>query len=410
MAAAVDLFGREQVERARRYWRPRYAAALANGLLGLALLTALSFGGLGDRVYAPFDGWPWWAAAAAVATVTLVLGMVIRLPVSFWAGYLHEHAWGFSTQTLAGWGADRLKALGVGVVLAGTALVGLVATAHAFPSWWPLAAAGAAAVLVLVVSWAAPVVLEPLFNRARPLGDAELATQLRALADEAGVPVSDVLVIDASRRTRKLNAYVSGLGSTRRVVLFDTLAAEAPPGEVRLVVAHELGHRRARHVAKGTTLGIAGAAAFVLVLWAMLQSGALLDAVGATGPGDPRVIPFVLLLGAVLETALSPLGSALSRRWEREADDFSLALTGDLETFEATHRRLALANLADLVPPRLVYLAWFTHPTEVERILRARTVTAARLAAPRVRHEPRSRRPERPVTRAGARYSCGNNC
>ena len=370
--AAVELFGSDQVERARRYWRPRYAAALANGLLGLALLAALAFGGLGDRVYAPFDGWPWWAGAAAVAAVTIVLGTLIRLPLSFWAGYVHEHEWGFSTQTLAGWGADRLKSLGVGVVLAGLALVGLVAAAHAFPTWWPLVAAVAAAALVLLLSWAAPVVLEPLFNRARPLDDYELTAQLRALADEAGVPVRDVLVIDASRRTRKLNAYVSGLGSTRRVVLFDTLATEAPPSEVKLVVAHELGHRRARHVAKGTALGIAGTAAFVLLLWALLQWEAVRDAIGAAGPGDPRVIPFVLLLGAVLEAALSPLGSALSRRWERQADDFSLALTGDLETFEATHRRLALANLADLDPPGLVYIAWFTHPAPPERILRAR--------------------------------------
>src|SRR5262249_36951003 len=156
-----------------------------------------------------------------------------------------------------------------------------------------------------------------------------------------------------------------GLGSTRRVVLFDTLADEAPPAEVRLVVAHELGHRRARHVAKGTALGIVGAAAFVLVLWAG-------DAAGWRGVAGPRVDSFVLLLAACLETLVAPLGSALSRRWERQADDFSLALTGDPSAFESTHRRLALSNLADLTPPRLVYLAWFTHPTEPERILRAR--------------------------------------
>jgi STE24 endopeptidase len=302
--------------------------------------------------------------------VTIVLGTLVRLPISFWAGYVHEHEWEFSTQSLGGWMLDRLKGLAIGVVLVGAALVGLIAAVHVFPSWWPLVAATAAAGLILLLSWAAPVVLEPLFNRAQPLEDEELAAQLRALADEAGVPVRDVLVIDASRRTRKLNAYVSGLGSTRRVVLFDTLAKEAPAAEVRLVVAHELGHRRARHVAQGTALGIAGAVAFVLVLWA-------LDAAGWRSAGDPRVIPSVLLLAAVLETALAPLGSALSRRWERQADDFSLALTGDLDAFEATHRRLALSNLADLTPPRLLYLAWFTHPTETERIVRARATRSA---------------------------------
>ncbi|MGZ8694506.1 MAG: M48 family metalloprotease [Gaiellaceae bacterium] len=369
--AAVDLFGLEQVERARRYWRPRYSAALANGLLGIALLAALSLGGLGDRVYAPFDRWPWYAGAAAVAAVTLVLGALVRLPVAFWAGYVHERAWGFSTQSRAGWGLDRVKSLGVGLVLAGSALLGLIGTAHAFPSWWPIVAAGAAVALVLLVTWAAPVVLEPLFNRARPLDDPDLAAQLSDLADQAQVPVRSVLVIDASRRTRKLNAYVSGLGSTRRIVLFDTLVADGSPQEVRLVVAHELGHRRARHLAKGTALAILATAAYVFALWGLLHWGALLTTVGATGPGDPRVIPFVLLLGACMEALLSPLGASLSRRWEQQADDFSLALTRDRDTFESTHRHLAIANLADLAPSRLLYLACFTHPTPPERIMRA---------------------------------------
>jgi STE24 endopeptidase len=377
-ASAVELFGRTEVDRARRYWRPRYVALLANGVLGFLLLGALSFSAIGDRISAPFDGWPWWAAAPALAAATLVLGTVVRLPVSFWAGYVHEHAWGFSTQTRAGWAFDRLKSLGVGVILAGTALPGLVAAVHAFPVWWPIVAAGGAGALVVLLAWAAPVVLEPLFNRARPLTDARLADELRSLAAEAGVPVRDVLVLDASRRTRKLNAYVSGIGSTRRVVLFDTLLVEASGPEVRLVVAHELGHRRARHVAKGTALGIVATAAFVLVLWGLLQWGALLRALDATGPGDPRVIPFVLLLGAGLEAISAPFGSALSRRWERQADDFSLALTKHPEAFEATHRRLALSNLADLTPPRLVYAAWFTHPTEPERIMRARRISETR--------------------------------
>ena len=104
----------------------------------------------------------------------------------------------------------------------------------------------------------------------------------------------------------------------------------------------------------------------------------MLAAIGATGPGDPRVIPFVLLLGGCLEALLSPLGSALSRRWERQADAFSLALTRDPETFESTHRRLALTNLSDLAPPRLIYLAWFTHPTAPERIDEARRARTGR--------------------------------
>jgi STE24 endopeptidase len=371
-SAAVELFGRAEVERARRYWRPRYAAGLAGGVLGVLVLAALAFGPLGDSVYAPLEGLPWWSATAAFAAATVVLGALVRAPLAFWSGFVHERAWGFSTQTAAGWGADLLRSVGVGLALAVPTFVGLIGAMRAFPSWWPLAVAAGASALVLLLAWAAPVVLEPLFNRARPLEDERLAEQLRALAEKAQVPVRDVLVIDASRRTRKLNAYVSGLGGTRRVVLFDTLVRQAPPQEVRLVVAHELGHRRARHIEQGAALGTAGAAVFVLVLWALLQWAPLLDALGATGAGDPRVVPFALLLGACLEAVLSPLGAAVSRRWERHADAFSLALTHDAETFESAHRRLALANLSDLQPPRLLYLARFTHPTAPERILAAR--------------------------------------
>src|SRR4029453_4832337 len=127
-----------------------------------------------------------------------------------------------------------------------------------------------------------PIVLEPLFNRFRPLGDPALAGELRALAERAGVAGRDVLVADASRRTRRENAYVSGLGGTRRIVLFDNLLDASEPRQMRLVVAHELGHRRARHVERGTLLAMAGAAAVVPPLCALLSPPALLQTLRAS--------------------------------------------------------------------------------------------------------------------------------
>jgi STE24 endopeptidase len=144
-----------------------------------------------------------------------------------------------------------------------------------------------------------------------------------------------------------------------------------------LVVAHELGHRRKRHLEKGVALGMVGAAMFVVVLWAALSLPGLRDALGVTGAADPRVVPFVFLTGAVLEMLSMPFGAALSRRWEREADRFSLDLTGDAESFEALHRQLAIANLSDVDPPRAFYLAFFTHPTAPERIRAAHPATPA---------------------------------
>ena len=258
-------------------------------------------------------------------------------------------------------------------------MLGIAAAAHAWPALWPAIVAAAAAAFVLILSFVAPVILEPLFSRFTSLTDLELAGSLRSLADRAGLPVQRILVADASRRTRKLNAYVSGLGRTRRIVLFDTLLADASGREAELVVAHELGHRRAHHLAKSTLLGMLGAAAFVIVAWGLLRWPALRQSIGAASPADPRMVPFLLLLASVLGLLASPLGAALSRRWERQADVFSLELTRDLETFESTHRRLALSNLADLDPPRLLYLAWFSHPTPPERITAAQAI---RIPAP----------------------------
>ena len=354
-ALAEELFGREQVEKAQRYHRPGYVAWAANAAIGLGVLALLV--ALGPD----FDEWPRWPAAAAITALAIVLPWAARMPLGYAAGYRRERRWGFSTQSPQAWLGDRLKALVVALVLTVPLLVGLVGLARWLPDWWPLVAAAAAAVVVLLLAFVAPVVIEPVFNRFRPLEDEALSSQLGELADRAGVPVRDVLVADASRRTTKVNAYVSGVGKTRRVVLFDTLLEKSSPAEMKLVVAHELGHRKSRHVLHGTILAMAGAALAVLAVWAI---------VGAPQPDD---IPEVFVIGALLELVALPLGAALSRRWEREADRFALDLTGDAAVFEETFRALALDNLSDLDPPRAVYYALCSHPTVPERIAFARS-------------------------------------
>jgi STE24 endopeptidase len=276
---------------------------------------------------------------------------------------------------LRGWFWDRVKALLLGVALTSAGLVLLVGSMRAWPGWWPAVAAPGVAGFVLALSLAVPL-FERLFNRFLPLADTGLAAELRELSERAGVPVRTILVADASRRTRKHNAYVSGLGPTRRLVLFDTLLAEVPRGELRGVVAHELGHRRHRHVAVGTALAMAGAVATVLVLGGALSLHGLVASIGAKGPGDPRVVPLVLLVFSVLQLAGLPFGTWISRRWERTADRFAVDMTGDGEAMEQLHRRLALANLSDLDPPRLLYALLFTHPTPPERIAAARATMA----------------------------------
>jgi STE24 endopeptidase len=326
------------------------------------------------------SGFGWAGDAALSAALVTVVVSLVCLPLDLWSGHIRERRWGLSTQAFGGWLADRAKSAAVGVVLSAGAWTGLIALARELPSWWPLAAAGCAALAILVLTLAAPLLLEPLFNRFRPLADEHLSGVLRALAERARVPIRDVLVADASRRTVKSNAYVSGLGPTRRLVVWDTLLERAGEAELKVVVAHELGHRRERHVVKGTALGMAGAVVAVLLLWAVL---------GTPQPGDYALAALIL---TGLELVSMPFGSALSRRWERTADRFSLRLTGDPDAYVQVHLALARTNVADLDPPRLAYLALFTHPTPPERIaLAARWGATAPAPPPRATPEPEGR-------------------
>lgn len=363
-----DEFSAEERARARAYHRPLYLALLVDVGLAAGVLAALAWSSLGEWLFSPLASLPAVAAAAAYAALVTVFSSLVRAPLACWRGWWRERMWGFSTQGLGGWLTDRAKGLVLSVVLGAGAWAAAVALARALPGWWAVPAAAALALAVLLLSFVAPVVLEPLFNRFRPLDDETLAASLRRLSEHAGVPVRDVLVADASRRTTKVNAYVSGIGHTRRVVVFDTLLRAAAPEEVEVVVAHELGHRREGHVAKLTLLAMAGAAVAVLALWAVL----------GTRVADPRTLPEALLLLLALELAALAPGAWLSRRFERVADRWSLELTEEPAAFARAHLELARRNLSDLEPPRPVYLLLFSHPTPPERLALGRAWAQAR--------------------------------
>lgn len=369
----------DRQELARRYHDPRYRAVLADNLLGVAVLAAIAFTPPGQALLGIVDSLPEALGAFLLGVLLVCASASVRLPISVWLGLLHERRFGFSRQSAGEFARDRLKAVVVESVLAGAALAGLVLCARSFPSAWPAVAAVGAALVVLLLSFVAPVVREPLFNRFRPLEASPLRDAVLRLGVDAGVPVSEVLVADASRRTTKLNAYVSGLGATRRVVLFDTLVEKASEPEILTVVAHELGHRRYRHVAAGTAMAMAGAVGFVLVFWGLLSSSAVLGAIDATGPGDARVAAFALLAVSLLGVVAAPFFAWISRRWEYACDRFSLEQTGDLAAFESAFGQLSMSNLPDPAPPRLAYLWLFGHPTVPQRLEAARRWAASSL-------------------------------
>jgi STE24 endopeptidase len=252
-------------------------------------------------------------------------------------------------------------------------LFGVVALARWSPQWWWSFGAVLGALLVVVVSFAYPVVVEPVFNKFTSMPAGPLRTSLLSMAAHDGVPARDVLVADASRRTNSLNAYVSGFGATRRIVVYDTLLKDATPDEVRLIVAHELGHAKAGDVLWGTFVGALGVALAVCGLALLLRWQWLLGRGGVDGPGDARAIALLLALLALISFVSGPGQNLISRRIEARADLHSLNVTREPDQFVAMQRRLATVNLSDLDPSSLVFGMFSTHPTAPQRIALART-------------------------------------
>lgn len=365
-------FTAAEVARARALRQGTWPVGIARRAAALALLLALGLTPAGAGLVGAFGGS--WAGRVAGGALTLVL-LPEALGLPFAArGRVVRARFGLVTQGWGGWWVDVLRGLLVSLPLAFGALFGLYALAGATRWWWAWAALGAAALTVLL-SWAAPLVFEPLFNRFTPMEPGPLRDALLALAARDGVTVADVLVADASRRTTALNAYVSGFGRTRRIVAYDTLLTTADPREVELVVAHELGHVVHRDVPRGTAFGALGAAAGVCVLAALVSWRPLLDLAGVDRFADPRSAWLLAAVAALAGAAAGPLGGALSRRVERRADRHALELTGDPVRFIAMQRRLTVANVGEPEPPRALHLLFGTHPTPAQRIAAARTWT-----------------------------------
>ncbi|MEU1587705.1 M48 family metallopeptidase [Micromonospora sp. NPDC005710] len=373
LAALGDLPA-EQVAKGREFraaLRPGGYAALAVGLL---IALALGLTPLGSRlvelVGRPFGGH--WAAQAVLGGLAVVLvADLVTLPFAAWRQSVLTR-YGLSTNGWSGWAVDLLKSYAVSAVIGAVALFGFYAVIRLAPRWWWAFGAAGAAVLVVLLSFVLPVLVEPVFNRFTPMEQGPLRTELMSMAARDGVPVRDVLVADASRRTSAVNAYVSGLGPTRRVVVYDTLLREATPAEVTAVVAHELGHAKDSDVAAGTLTGALGAAAAVVALYLLGSWGPLLRLAGVDSVAQPSAFPLLVALVTVAGLVAAPVQALMSRRVEARADAHALALTDDPESFESMQRRLGSVNLGDPDPPRWEYLYSASHPSTVERMAAAR--------------------------------------
>lgn len=292
------------------------------------------------------------------------------IPFKLYRTFVIEKKYGFSTITLRLWITDFLKGLLIEALLMAILLGAvLFLIQRAAGTWW-LWVWLVFFLFQLLLVWLYPVVIAPLFNKYEPLLDDDLKDSIIGMMAKAGLAVGGVYQMDAGKRSRHTNAYFTGLGKTKRIVLYDTLLASHAQEEILAVLAHEIGHRQRKHILK--QLIFLGTASLVIlyIAWRLLYWPPLYHAFGV-GP----VIPYagLFLLAVIFEPLvffLKPLGTAVLRKFEREADDFSYELLGSSRPLCNALKRLAKDNLANLHPHPLYVLFNYSHPPLQERIAR----------------------------------------
>jgi STE24 endopeptidase len=299
-----------------------------------------------------------------------ILTNLLRLPFSLYGTFVIEGRYGFNTKTFRLWVNDLIKSLALSALLGGLLLwLFLTLVVRGGNSWWVWAWIFTGA-FELLMMWLYPVIIAPLFNKFEPITNKELENDIRTLMEKAGLRAKGVFRMDASKRSRHTNAYFTGLGKSKRIVLFDTLLEAHAGEEILAVLAHELGHWKKKHVHKQLIL------AEFLSLAGFYVAAKLLDwPVMYRTFGFPEPIPYVglFLMGALFSPLgyfAQPLASAISRKFEREADDYTLALIQRAGPMVKALKRLAADNLANLTPHPLYAWFYYSHPPLVERIER----------------------------------------
>ncbi len=371
---ARQYFTAEELARGRAYARGRYLlygarTALTLGLFGLLALSPLSATIRNASV--SVAGGRVWLTIGVFGLLLALLYHLATFPVSLYGGFLREHAFGLSRQTFGAWAWDYTKGALINAVILLPLLMLLYSCIRWDPVRWYLPVWVVVIVVMSLLAELSPILLDPLFHTFRPVQDHGLVQRLRALTDRAGVAVGPILEIDASSKTTKTNAYFTGFGRSRRIVLYDTLITTSTPEEVELIVAHELGHWRRHHIWKGMAISAISSLAALWLIARLLNAAAESGRFGFAHPADPVSLPLLLLLFLLFTILTTPIQMAISRAFEREADLESLRLSENPKAFIASEVTLARSNLSDINPPRVIVWLLYTHPPILERIAMA---------------------------------------
>ena len=342
--------------------------SLADDAILLAVLLAGGFPWLAGAIES-LDLHPVWSGTLFFG-VLYGASVLLDIPFSLYGTFVIERKYGFSTITPGLWLTDLAKSAAVSLVLLALLFIPFFALVHRFPQAWWLAAWVLFALFQMLMLWLYPLVIAPMFNRYVPVRDEVLRDRILALAEKAGLRAEGIFEVDAGKRSRHSNAYFTGLGRSKRIVLYDTLLATHSHDEIVSVLAHEIGHWKLRHVFKQLLAMEAVSFAGFFLVARLMEWPLLYETFGFAAP-----LPYagLLLAAVVMKPAaffLTPIGAAISRKYERDADRYTLGLVGSTRPLAEALKRLAKENLANLHPHPAYVAFYYSHPPLAERVER----------------------------------------
>lgn len=296
------------------------------------------------------------------------LQTVLEVPFSLYGTFVVEARHGFNTMTAKLWIVDLLKSQLIGTLITGLLLSVVFALIGWSSAHWWLWVWGFLALFTLFMMFISPYVIEPLFNKFEPVTEEGLEDDIRAMMEKAGLRVGSVMQMDASKRSRHSNAYFTGIGKVKRIVLFDTLIKQMSHAEIVAVLAHEIGHWQKGHIWKRLLLAEAGALAGSWIAFRALAWEGLPGLLGYDSLSLAARLVILGFIASIVMFPLTPFSSWLSRRDEYEADRFAIDITGDPEPLASALIKLSAENLSNLHPHPLYAAFYYSHPPVVERV------------------------------------------
>jgi len=374
-----DAFDENEYETAKDYTRTRTRLGVVSSTFGLAVLLAFWFAGGFEWLDTLVRGWGFGPIVTGLLYIgLLVLGRsALSLPFSIYSTFVIEERFGFNETTPKTFVLDLLKSLALGIAIGGPLLAAILWFFQSTgPYGWVYAWIVMTAVM-LILQFFAPRYLMPLFNDFEPLEEGDLRESILSYADSVDFPVNEVYVMDGSRRSNKANAFFTGFGSNRRIVLFDTLVEELSVDELLTVVAHEMGHYKLHHIPQRIAISVIQTGVLFLLLSVFLQVEGLFHAFYVDQPAVYTGLLFFGLLYSPVDVLLSIPLNAWSRHHEFQADRFAVETTERGETLIDGLKGLAETNLSNLTPHPLTVALDYSHPPLIERIESIRAIQPA---------------------------------